>query len=112
MGINKYPLLEELVPLQLNVVFSFGIHVHKPESVLDEILFDDWIEWGIGGEAGSMIHLDKGRFEFVIEEDIETQYFEAHVVSIIVRLAGPVVVAQVGLYGADSLDDDSVDIVP
>ena len=88
-----YTLLQQLMPLTLDIVLGFGVHIHQPERILYEILLDMRIEGRISCETGCMIHLNEVRFEFVVEKDIEPQDLEAHVVSKIIRLTGTIMLA-------------------
>ncbi len=44
------------------------------------------IEGGVCGEAGSVVDFEEVGVEFVVDHDVEAEYFEAHVVGKVVRV--------------------------
>lgn len=91
------PLLDVLVPLHLDVVLDLVGEVEQPQRVPDRVLLDQAVQWGVRGKTGRVVHLfyiqqylEKQRVELRIQDHVEAQQLEAHVVAEVVWLAGPV----------------------
>lgn len=63
-----------------HVVFNLVVEVHEDEGVFDEILLDGFVKRSVCGEAGSVVDFQDGRLEVFVQNYIEPENFEAHVV--------------------------------
>jgi len=94
------------------VVFDLVGDVDEGEGVADEALLDERVERGVGGEAGRVVDLQDHGLERAVEDHVEPQDLEAHVVAEVVRLAGAVVVGEGGLHRDERLGDEPADLAP
>ena len=108
----ELPLLLNDGPLFDDLVAGPDVDVHEDQGVPDEALFDLAVERGVGGEAWSVVDLQDIGLALVIKHDIEPKDFEAHIIKVVVRLAGPDVVGEYGLSRNEGLDDHVFDLPP
>lgn len=80
------------------VVFDLVGDVHEFEGVADQALLDERVERSISGEARRVVDLQDHGLERTVQNHVEAEDLEAHVVAEVVRLAGAVVVGEGGLH--------------
>jgi hypothetical protein len=104
------PLLAGFLLHPNDLIFSLFVDVHEGEGVPDVVELDEMVKGRIRGEAGSVVDFENGWFCFVVDHDVETQQLEAHVCSVVFRLAGAVGVAEMGQTRNHGLDDAVLDL--
>ena len=63
------------------IVFDLVGDVHEFEGVPNEALLDEGVQGSVCGEAGRVVDLQDNGLECAIQDHIEAQYLEAHVVA-------------------------------
>lgn len=87
------------------------VDIHQFERILDEIKLYLVIEGRIGGEAGRVVDLQQDGLSRTIQHDVQTQYVEAHIPGIVLRLAAAILMGHEGQAADDRFYRHVIDLL-
>jgi len=73
-------------------------HVEHAESIFKHRLFDVQVQTAVGVETRGVVNFYQLGLQLVVDQNVESKYFETHVAREVIRLAGFILVLQGGLH--------------
>lgn len=99
----EFGLFEELF-------FEVEVNLHEEEGVSDEGGLYFLVEGGFGGEGGRVVDFEEEGLHLCVDEDVQSEDVEGHVVVVLLGLALDVVVPELFVPRYYRLDGDVLDL--